>query len=45
MAKLRSAMLRQGATPVLDISLDEAVQNATVYVTINQGDRQLTKSN
>lgn len=45
MAKLRSAMLRQGATPVLDISLDEAVQDATVYVTINQGDRQLTKSN
>ena len=45
MATLRSAMIRQGSTPVLDISLDEAVQDATVYVTINQGDRQLTKSN
>ena len=40
------AMIRQGATPALDIVLhDVAVQDATVYVTIDQGDKQLTKSN
>lgn len=45
MAKL-SARIRQGTTSALEIRLfDEAVQDATVYVTIDQGDVQITKSN
>lgn len=45
MAKL-SARIRQGTTDALEIRLyDEAVQNATVYVTIDQTDVQITKSN
>ena len=44
MAKL-SARIRQGTTPALEIRLfDEAVQDMTVYVTIDQSDVQITKS-
>lgn len=38
--------IRQGTTPVLEITaLDERVADATVYVTIGQGDVKLTKTN
>lgn len=43
---IKSAKIRQGTTASLDIVLEEeAIQNCTVYVTIDQGSRQLTKSN
>ena len=46
MAAIKSARFRQGTTPVLTFTLEgEAVQDATVYVTIRQNDIQLTKSN
>ena len=44
MSKL-SARIRQGTTAALEIRLfDEAVQDKTVYVTIDQDDVQITKS-
>ena len=43
---IRSARIGRGTTPVLDLTLDaQEVQDATVYITIDQGDVQLTKSN
>ena len=43
---IKSAKLRQGTTPAIDIVLEqEAVQNSTVFVTIDQGSVKLTKSN
>lgn len=46
MATLKLATLREGTTPILTAVVDgETIQNATVYVTIDMGDRQLTKSN
>lgn len=43
---IKSAKIRQGTTPSLDIVLEEEViQNCTVYVTVDQGSRQLTKTN
>ena len=43
---IKSARMRQGTTGVLEVTLEgQAVQNATVYVTIDQNDIQLTKSN
>lgn len=38
--------IRQGTTPILEITaLDELVADATVYVTIGQGDVKITKTN
>jgi hypothetical protein len=46
MAAIKSAEFRQGTTPILTFTLEgEAVQDATVYVTIRQGDIKLRKSN
>ena len=43
---MKSVFIRQGSTPVLEVDLaGEAIQDASVYITIDQGDRQLTKSN
>lgn len=43
---IKSARMRQGTTGVLEMTLEErAVQDATVYVTIDQGDIQITKTN
>lgn len=43
---IKSARMRQGTTGALEVTLKgQAVQDATVYVTIDQGDLQLTKSN
>lgn len=43
---IKSAKIRQGTTPALDIILNqEAIQDCTVYVTIDQGSRQLMKTN
>lgn len=37
--------IRQGTTPAIEITaIDEQISDATVYVTIDQGDLQLTKS-
>lgn len=42
----RSARLGRGTTPVLDFTLEaQEVQDATIYITIDQGDIKLTKSN
>lgn len=46
MASLRAARLRPGTTPLLTAVVDgEAIQDATVYVTIDMNGRQFTKSN
>lgn len=46
MATLKAANIKPGTTPLLTAVVDgEAIQTATIYVTINMGDRQLTKSN
>lgn len=46
MATLSVAKLKPGTTPILTAFIEgEAIQDATVYITINMGDRQLTKSN
>lgn len=46
MAKLRTASIKPGTTPLLTAVVDgEAIQNATLYVTIDMGDKQLVKSN
>lgn len=38
--------IRQGASPVLEITaIGTDITNATVYVTLDQGDVQITKSN
>lgn len=42
---IKSARFTQGTTPALELTLeDEAVQESTVYITIDQGDFKLTKS-
>lgn len=41
-----SAKIRPGTTPALDIIVNqEALQDCTVYITIEQGSRQLIKTN
>ncbi len=46
MAKLSAEKIKPGTTPILTVVVDdEAIQDATVYVTIDMNDRQLTKSN
>lgn len=46
MATLSVAKLKPGTTPTLTAYIDgEAIQDATVYITINMGDTRLTKSN
>ena len=43
---IRSARIKQGTTAALEVTLEEeAVQDATVYVTIEQDGFNLTKSN
>ena len=42
---IKSARFTQGTTPALELTLeDEAIQESTVYITIDQGDFKLTKS-
>lgn len=44
MAELKLTKIREGTTPILTAVVDgEAIQDATVYVTIDMGDRHLTK--
>lgn len=46
MATLKLVRIRQGTTPLLTAVVDgEAIQDATVYVTLQMGDRQITKCN
>lgn len=46
MAELNITKIKPGTTPVLSAIVEgEAIQDATVYVTIDMGDKQLTKSN
>lgn len=46
MATLKAPTIKPGTTPLLTVTVDgEAIQDATVYVTIDMGDRHLTKSN
>lgn len=46
MATLKLVKIRQGTTPLLTAFVDgEAIQDATVYVTLGQNDKQLTKCN
>ena len=46
MATLRTAKLKPGTTPLLTVVVDgEAIQDTTIYLTIDMGDKQLTKSN
>lgn len=42
---LKSARFTQGTTPALELTLEgEAIQESTVYITVDQGDFKLTKS-
>lgn len=46
MATLRTAEIKPGTTPLLTVTVDgQAIQDATVYVTIDMGDRHVTKTN
>lgn len=46
MANIKAAFIRQGTTPAVEIILrDKAVQDDTVYVTFQQSDVSITKSN
>ena len=46
MALLSAARMKPGTTPLLTVMVDdEAIQDATVYVTIKMGDRFFVKSN
>jgi hypothetical protein len=46
MANINAAFIRQGTTPAVEIILkDKAVQDDTVYVTFQQSDVSITKSN
>ena len=46
MATLKLVEIRQGTTPLLTAIVDgEAIQDATVYITLDQNDKQLTKNN
>ena len=46
MATLSLTKITPGTTPILTAVVDgEAIQDATVYVTIDMGDLQITKSN
>lgn len=42
---IKSARFTQGTTPALELTVEgEAIQDSTVYITIDQGDFKLTKS-
>lgn len=45
MAKISSVTIKQGTTPVITATIDEAIQDATVYVSIRTRDRLIVKSN
>lgn len=46
MATLKATEIKPGTTPLLSVTVEgEAVQDATVYVTIDVGGRQVVKSN
>lgn len=46
MAELKIAKLKPGTTPLLVLFVDDVdLRGATVYVTIDQGDRKLVRSN
>lgn len=46
MATLTATTIKPGTTPLLTVIVDgQAIQDATIYVTIDMGDRSLVKSN
>lgn len=43
---IQAAVIKRGSTDLLELTLvGKAVQDATVYVTLRQSDRQITKTN
>ena len=45
MATLSKIKIKQGTTPMLTVFIDEAIQDATVYLTIRTGRHNIVKSN
>lgn len=45
MATLSKIKIKRGTTPLLTVFIDEAIQDATVYLTIRAGRTEVVKSN